>query len=393
MDKMDMQRFKELISLYLTDRLGPADGAELAGLLRQSVYQTQFEQIVQEQLDSRAFDLEEPSQAVHRRIQSWLEQRWAEEGTRSAVLHSLPVGEEKAQLRHRDGKRAVIFRWASAAAVVFFIVLGGYFYFTREPEILSQAQRFKNDIRPGGLGATLLLADGSKIALHDSLAQYGAGGHMNGMRRITTAKGETYTLVLPDGTKVRLNSASTLTYPARFDGAERKVELTGEAFFEIRHNEHQPFSIQLADEAVVRDLGTKFNIRAYADEPGFRTTLVEGAAEMQAGTGKVSLKPGEAAEYWRLKELTVDSTANIKRDIAWKDNQFVLDHTGLGTVMSELQRWYNAEVIYDDAVKNDTTLFFGALPRNVPVSQVLAILEATGHVHFMIEGNTIKVMK
>ena len=103
--------------------------------------------------------------------------------------------------------------------------------------------------------------------------------------------------------------------------------------------------------------------------------------------------PGEAADYRRLKELTVDSAANIKRDIAWKDNQFILDHTALGTVMSEVQRWYNAEIVYDDAVKNDTTLFFGALPRNVPVSQVLAILEATGHVHFMIEGNTIRVMK
>ena len=388
-----MQRFKELISLYLTDRLDPAEGAELAGLLRQPAYQAHFEQMVQEQLTGREFDLEEPSQAVHRRIQHWLEQQWVEEGIKPAVIHSLPVGEEKKELRRRDGKRAVIFRWASAAAVVFFIVLGGYFYFNREAGELTQAQRYKNDLYPGKLGATLLLADGSSVTLHDSLAQYRAGGRRDGMRRITTAKGETYAVVLSDGTKVWLNSASTLVYPAQFDGAERRVELTGEAFFEVRHDEKKPFSIRLADEAVVKDLGTRFNVRAYADEAGFRTTLVEGAVEIQAGTSKVLLKPGEAADYWRQKELTVDSAANVKQDMAWKDNQFVLEHTSLVGIMSELQRWYNAEIVYDETVKNDTTQFFGSLPRNVPVSRVLNLLEATGHVHFMIEGNKIRVMK
>jgi len=385
---MDMQRFSELISLYLTDGLSSGEGAELADLLRQPAYQAVFEKIIYQQLENREFDLEEPPAPAHMRIQSWLEEQMAK-------VYTLPVEEEKGALRMRDRKRSVVFRWASAAAVIIFVAIGGYYFWSsrsgRAP--LSQAQRFSNDLRPGGNGATLILADGSRIALHDSVAQYSAGTNTKGMRRITTARGETYSLVLADGTRVWLNSASTLTYPASFEGTERRVELSGEAFFEVRHDERKPFSIRLPDEAVVRDLGTRFNVRAYADEPGFRTTLVEGAVEMQAGAYKVLLKPGEAADYWRLKELTLDSAANMKMDIAWKDNLFVLDHTTLQAVMSEIERWYNAKVVFDDAVKNDTTQFFGSLPRNVPVSELLKLLEATGHVHFAIEGNTITVMK
>jgi transmembrane sensor len=382
---MDNKRFTELLNLYLQDRITDHEGAELAVMLKTPGFQDELQHRIGEQLQNREFDLEEPSAVVAARIQAYLDRE---------------IGGALAQAG--DDKRAPVHRvhflrrpfWRYAAAVLA-VIAGVYIYQrAKAPALLSQEKRFKNDLQPGSHRATLILPDGSQVAMTDPLAalttKEAAG---TGEVRITTRKGETYSLVLSDGTKVWLNSSSTLRCPAVFSDSQRRVELRGEAYFEVRHDAKKPFSVKLPDGSLVKDLGTRFNIHAYGDEKAIRTTVLEGSVLVEAKGHKLSLIPGEQAEYSEQEELTRHAKVDLPNVVAWKEEQFVLSATPVEAIMKQVERWYGAEIIYRDDMQNDTTEFFGTLTRNVPVSQLLKTLEATGHVHFIIEGNRITVMK
>ena len=391
---MDNNRFTELLNLYLLDRITDQEGAELAALLQAPGFQHEFERQVGEQLEKRTFDLENPPSAVHTRIQAYLDRemglRPAESGFRSAESRVLPADGGTAQVHRVHFLRRPFWRYA---AVVFLAIAGVYVYQrVRTPALLSQEKRFKNDLQPGSHRATLTLADGKQIPMTGALASLATTG-TTGDINITTAKGETYSLVLSDGTKVWLNSSSTLHCPAVFEGDQRRVELRGEGYFEVRHDAKKPFSVQLPDGSLVKDLGTRFNIHAYGDEQAIRTTVLEGSVLVEAKGKELSLVPGEQAEYSTQEELTRHAKVDLPHTVAWKEEKFLLEATPISAIMKQVERWYGAEIVYRDNMQNDTTEFFGTLTRNVPVSQLLRTLEATGHVHFIIEGNSITVMK
>jgi ferric-dicitrate binding protein FerR (iron transport regulator) len=380
---MDNNRFTELLNLYLLDRITDQEGAELADLLKTPGFQDEFQRRIGEQLQNREFDLEEPPAGVAARIQAYLDRETG--GAQGIGVRSAPV--------HRvHFLRRPFWRYAAAVLVV---IAGIYIYQrTKTPALLSQEKRFKNDLQPGSHRATLILADGSEVVMTDPLAALKIKETAGTSEvHITTRKGETYSLVLSDGTKVWLNSSSTLSCPAVFSDSQRRVEIDGEAYFEVRHDAKKPFSVKLPDGSLVRDLGTRFNIHAYGDEKTIRTTVLEGSVLVEAKGHELSLIPGEQAEYSEQEELTRRKKVDLPNITAWKEDQFILEGTSIQSIMREVERWYGAEIVYTDRMRDDTTEFFGALPRNVPVSQLLGLLEQTGHVHFIIEGNRITVMK
>ncbi len=187
---------------------------------------------------------------------------------------------------------------------------------------------------------------------------------------------------------VWLNAGSALRYPTVFKGKERTVELKGEAYFDVAANANQPFKVKVQDGVDVLVLGTGFNISAYADEPGSRTTLVEGAVLVRKGEDQQLLKPGQEA-LAADGAIRFNPQADIEMATAWKNGQFLFRDAPIGTVMKQLSRWYDVDVAYEEGSVKE--MFNGTIPRDVPLSKVLELLELTGLVHFTIKGNTVTV--
>lgn len=319
------------------------------------------------------------------------------------------------------------FRWIRiAAAVAAVIVLGAGSYFMFSNRTIQQSgiaktqeQRFNNDVDPGKYKAKLVLADGSTIDLDSAkigeLAKEGNSTVTNeqgkliynvsgptllgesGVRynTLSTAKGETYTTVLADGSKVWLNSASSIKYPVEFVGNKRKVEITGEAYFEIKHNDKMPFIVSV-NGMEVHDLGTEFNINAYTDETAIKTTLVSGSAKVfrslaDAGVDKgVVLKPGQQLQVHDNKEMKLVENADVDEAVAWKNGKFLFRSTDIKTLMRQLSRWYDVEVHYETI---PSAGFNAKISRDIPLATILKALELTGEVKFSIEGKNINVIK
>ncbi len=303
-------------------------------------------------------------------------------------------------------------RLAAAAIVLAFLSVGGYFLLSKKASNQQQiAQNQIHDIAPGGNKAILTLADGKKISLTDAkngtLANqdvvninktqdgqlvYNISNHQNTpiqtitYNTIETPRGGQYHLILADGTQVWLNAASSLRYPTTFTGKERKVELTGEAYFEVVHNAKSPFKV-ISNGQEVEDIGTHFNINAYTDEPATKTTLLEGAVRVSENNHSKILSPGQQATVSN-HTLTIN-TVDTEEAIAWKNGQFVFENENIHSIMRKLSRWYDAEVVYSGAISNE--VFVGEMSRYKNVSKVLDILQHTGKVHFKVEGKKIIV--
>lgn len=307
-------------------------------------------------------------------------------------------------------------RIAAAAAVILALAAGSYFIFKPAP-VQQIAQSIKNDVAPGHQQATLTLANGQKIILTRGLSGqlakqnqttinasqnnivYKANNHSEGQEvynTLTTARGEQspYPLVLADGTKVWLNAASSITFPIAFNGKERLVKVTGEAYFEVVHNERQPFRLQTQNQTI-EDIGTQFDINSYNDEPDVKTTLVEGAVRVQInnpGSDKnngIKLSPGQQAQL-AANHFNVQ-TVNTARITAWKDGKFRFQNDDIQTIMRQLARWYNIDVYYEGKPPLDK--FSGRISRRSPISAVLHMMELTNHVHFKIEGRRVTVIQ
>lgn len=307
-------------------------------------------------------------------------------------------------------KARLLPKLVAIAAAVALIISGIWFYagnpvVNRNSEIVNQ-----NDIKPGKNAATITLPDGSSVQLSDaktgvvidaSKITYSDGSTLgskgesnlgntsslrlpNGMTAITTPRGGTYQVVLPDGTKVFLNADSKLEFPSKFFGGERRVKLTGEAYFVVVHNSKMPFKVE-SNGQIVEDIGTEFNINAYADERSTKTTLVEGSAKVN----EVILKPNQQSSLngTRIKVENVDTELAI----AWKNNQFIFEHDDIRYIMRMISRWYNVEIVYQGELP--VTTFSGAVSRFANVSEVLRPLESTGQVKFKIEGMKILVSR
>jgi transmembrane sensor len=280
------------------------------------------------------------------------------------------------------------------------------------------------DIAPGSQGAVLTLADGRKVVL-DSLGngtislQTGAEVRLKDGRlvydpvaateeqmvynSISTPKGRQFQLILPDGTKVWLNAASSLKYPTHFSGNERKVEIKGEAYFEVAKDPHKPFIVGLPSiggggGGQVQVLGTHFNINAYDDEDAIKTTLLEGKVRVvnEAGSKKnepgstkneVILKPGEQAVLTADSRFTI-AGADVEKVMAWKNGVFNFEDATLQEVMHQLERWYDIEVVYETGIPK--LEFVGKMGRDLSLNNVLRGLEIS-KVHCRLEGRKLIV--
>jgi len=270
-------------------------------------------------------------------------------------------------------------------------------------------QRFKNDVLPGGDKATLTLADGSTVILDEAkngiLAQQGSSKIIKVGAKllydptdknskdvvyntISTPKGGQYQLELPDGSLVWLNATSSIHFPTSFAGKERRVEITGEAYFEVAKNRDMPFIVSV-NGAEVQVLGTHFNVNAYSDEDNVKTTLLEGSVRFVHGVNADMLKPGQQSQLAGDGQVKVVSNVDVDEVVAWKNGMFDFENAGIETVMRQLSRWYDVEIEYKG--KPDD-LFIAEIRRQIKLSDALKALELTGKVKFEIQGKKIIVM-
>lgn len=309
-----------------------------------------------------------------------------------------------------------------AAAIIIVAGLGAYLYTTlTKPRAAiittttSKADTAYNDALPGGQGAILTLADGKKIVLdslgngivasqagtqvaleNGSLTYHASNTRTVSFNTMSTPKGRQFLLLLPDGTKVWLNAASSITYPTAFIGKERTVKMTGEAYFEVAKNPQQPFKVNIHDTAEIEVLGTHFNVNAYANETGIKTTLLEGKVKVvnrepaighAAAQQSATLTPGQQARLSN-NQLSVIDNPDIDQVIAWKEGIFNFEGASLREVMNQLERWYDIDVVYEKNIP--TTRFYGKISRKVTLSSVLQGL-ADAKVNFRIEGKQLIV--
>ncbi len=316
-------------------------------------------------------------------------------------------------------RKMIWFKLAAASIVLIALTVGSYLYLnlthnTHQPIAITQPKQ--NDIAPPSSNkAVLVLADGTKIEIDSTgngtiaqqgsiriirkpngeIAYSGSASKEVSYNTLTVPRGSRpLSLNLSDGSHVWLNAASSLTFPTAFIGKNRKVKITGEAYFEVAHNAQMPFIVQHAD-VTVSVLGTHFNVNTYEDETAQTITLLEGAVRVSKFSffNMISqiLKPGQQASI-----VSKDSHINVLNDIdidevmAWKDGKFRFNgNTDIGTIMRQLSRWYNVDVEYQGKISQR---FWGSISKDVNVSQVLKILEATGGAKFTIEDNKIIVM-
>lgn len=303
-------------------------------------------------------------------------------------------------------KRPVI-RWSAAAAVA--LLVGTGIYLQRAGNRPMVARHYSNDLQPGRDKATLTLDDGSKInldGLGNGTTVMQQGGDMvktsqgsiayNNSRDdgkavqyniLTTPRGGQFKLALPDGTMVWLNAGSSLRFPIVFTGDNRTVELTGEAYFDVAKQASRPFIVKMRDGLKVEVLGTEFNASGYLDDDAASATLVTGAVRVGNAADVRVLKPGQQALAGN-NGIALNASADIAGITAWKNGLFVFNDADIETIMKQLSRWYDLEVVYEGKVKE---YFNGTIPRDVPLSKVLELLELTGLVHFKIEGRKVTV--
>ncbi|SMD10354.1 FecR family protein [Pedobacter nyackensis] len=301
-------------------------------------------------------------------------------------------------------------KYGAAAAALLFVSVSIYFFvYQQKDDPIAQMDRA---ISPGGNKAILTLANGQQIVLNDAAKgeiskQSGISvskskdGELiytvvdaneksteNARNTISTPKGGQYTIMLSDGTKVMLNSASSLTFPTSLNEQDRIVELNGEAYFEVAKQKNRRFRV-VSGLQTVEVLGTHFNVNAYADEQTIKTTLLEGAVKVSTVKESTLIEPGEQAVLDRAYGNTIAKhRVNINRETAWINGIFSFEGDDLKSVMRQIARWYDLNVIYVGPISEEK--YFGEISRSSKLSEVFKILELN-NVNFDVVGKTVKV--
>ncbi len=326
------------------------------------------------------------------------------------------------------GIQKLWYKISAAASIILISAVASYFIINNGNKEVTEAEVVQNNIKPGTNIAKLKLADGTEVILDSArlgeiTAQAGisvkkladgrlvyevakgtAGGQFQGLNSIITPTGGQYQVQLPDGTSVWLNSSSSLTYPMPFDSRERKVELSGEAYFEVakleKGGQRVPFIVETKawinnpQGHKVEVLGTHFNIKAYSDEKTIATTLVEGRVRVGALSANSAqnkeLKPGQQSVLSASHISVAD--VNTEEALAWKSGLFMFDEKRLEEVLKMISRWYGVDVKYEnEGLKN--LLLSGSVSRFASMAKVLQVLQSTGTVAFSLEGRTLLVSK
>jgi ferric-dicitrate binding protein FerR (iron transport regulator) len=400
---MSEQIFINLFHKNLDGHLAADEQRLFQSFLSEEHYQALFNRLMEEVMteDHTGFapDAVFDEQAIFNRV---MEQ---ESSQPAAVIVSM---EERNRRRRR---------WFTAVAAILVVVSAGAYLWqagtTRKPVLYGAAQ-VEKAIPPGKEGAILTLADGSSIVLdsagdgiiasmqgsnvllHQGQLSYSETG-VNGVAEqntLTTPRGRQFSVVLPDGTKVWLNAASSLTYPSRFTGEARLVQVTGEAYFEVAKDARRPFKVQVqggADDAAIEVLGTSFNINAYKDEPVVKATLLDGSIrvvqDIKNRNNNKILQPGQQAVISNAA-LTVKEV-ETEEVVAWKNGYFHFRDAGIKEVMRALQRWYDIEIVYEGKVSDRS--FQGKIQKDLTLSELLSGLQRSD-VHFKTDQKTLTIL-
>ena len=397
-----------LIEQYLTAELNTETQEQLLQAILSPQYRRELELLMQQQYDQDAFTDAEDIVLKEKLFEAiWANQQPAVSPAISSVELPSPV-------RRIHFLRPGFLRYAAAIILAIGLAVLAYLLTTHEgsePTLAGGDHHIQTDIAPGGDRAILTLADGSKIILDSAadgkLASQGgvqviklANGQiaydLQGLaskevmwNTINTPRGGQYRVTLPDGTKVWLNAASSITFPTAFTGNKREVKIDGEVYFEVSPNKQQPFMVNVDDRSSVEVLGTSFNVNAYRDETHINTTLLEGSiavslqpamkqknnASMQT---RAVLKPGQQA---RIASSTAQKSssgivivnADTGKVIAWKNGAFNFKDASLEEVMRQLARWYDLEIVYPKGVPD--IKFGGKMSRSVTLASVLRALK------------------
>ncbi|QRR01280.1 FecR family protein [Dyadobacter sandarakinus] len=305
--------------------------------------------------------------------------------------------------RQKPASSAKVFNlnWARYAAAAMLVLTGlGLWYHVRKSEnpVTGELRVARvTDVKPGGNKALLTLSDGSAIALdkvksgfvarqgnaeiskaQDGIFVYHAGttgsSDKLSMNKIATPKGGQYQVQLPDGSKVWLNASSSIRFPSVFAGKERKVEITGEAYFEVAKDKSKPFRVSF-NQSEVLVLGTTFNIMAYPEEGISKTTLVEGSVSIRHVGRKAQLKPGQQAAVLSSGQIKTRYTP-VEEALAWKNGEFYFQDAGVEEVMRQLSRWYDVQISYEGKIP--LKQFTGRISRQVNLSEITGMLRFAG---------------
>ncbi len=320
-------------------------------------------------------------------------------------------GSEQSNRRTKKRGKNKHWRWLAAASVIALLVLSKYVFFSAKPNLaiakITIAPVKKDVAPPASSNAILTLSNGKSIAL-DSIANGDIAnegnmqveklldgeivykGKANGeleYNTLTVPRGSKIaTITLADGTKVWLNSSSSLRYPVAFSGNERDVEIGGEAYFEVAHNAAMPFVVKRGETSVTV-LGTHFNVNAYDDETSIKVTLLQGVVKVEKGNLSGLLKPGQQAQI--EGKIKINNDVDVDEVMAWKNGEFQFGEAeDIHAVMRQIARWYDVNIEYKEDVAGHIG---GTISRNENVSQVLSMLQMTGAVKFIIEDKKIVV--
>jgi transmembrane sensor len=407
-----------LLNRYANKTCTVEEKEELMRLLQESGNDEAVQQLIDKMLEERPATHIMPDQNAQAVLQAIFE---AEE-TPVVHMETTPV------------RRLSLGRIAAAASVLLLLTAAGWFLLNRslKPDVTTAAV-MKNDVAPGGNKALLTLANGSTIELDNAangvVAQEGnaevvklkngqlmyktadgkqaAASTEVAYNTLSTPKGGEYKIVLPDGSQVWLNAESSITYPTAFDATERKVQVTGEAYFEVaklvtvKEGKRIPFLVDIKNRKTgsnlgqVQVLGTHFNINAYDDEKLVKTTLLEGKVKVKESARtknqEVILSPGEQAVLAPHSSLTTNHTPDINNVMAWKNGVFHFENADVQMVMRQLSRWYDVEVVYKRDIEKFDPLHF-EVKRNTNLSDVLKVLNLSGAAKFSIEDKKIIVL-
>jgi transmembrane sensor len=403
---MQKARLKRLLHQYFNNTINSVDCIELLDYLNSSD-SDELNKLIDEELlfinEGPAFKGQQ-SQEVLNRI-------------KSDLRFSKASGEQK-----NIQPKIIRFyqkRWVQLAAAVLIFCTAGIIIFNQQfvktPNTVAGITR-PESIVPGGNKATLTIAGGKTIVLESAAngviaktsvdkvlktrsgqiiyKAISAGKHNLtasevSYNTLSTPKGGEYQVVLPDGTKVWLDAASSITYPVAFTGKDRRVKLTGQGYFEVAKNKAKPFYVNVND-VQVRVLGTHFNISAYSDDNQITTTLLEGAVQVTKSNSISFLKPGEQAVISNNSSIIAVSAANIDDAMAWKNGYFIFNDENVTNIMKKVCRWYNVDVEYRGNFSNQQ--FGGTFYRAKSLTELLQHLEKIGKIHFTISGRRVIVM-
>jgi ferric-dicitrate binding protein FerR (iron transport regulator) len=315
----------------------------------------------------------------------------------------------------KDLKRGRIVRivgWTVAASLLGIVIIRGLLMQAQGPVMPADATSKEKQVTilPGRYTATLTLADGRQILLDSaengqltmqgntrllkegshilSYEQRGADIVTERYNILTTPRSGQYQLTLPDGSLVWLNNVSSLRYPTSFQAKERVVELTGEAYFEVAKDLNKPFIVKTKDGSI-EVLGTNFNIMAYTEEGGTQTTLLNGRVRVNTGRAMAELAPDEQAKVEQNGELIVLKGVPSADIVSWKSGFFYFGRTAFASMMRQLARWYDVDIIYQG--KAPDVEFSGKIDRSLPLNEVLEFLDKN-QIHFRIEGRKLIVL-